>query len=108
MTSDDTALAPVVEALREVVVWLRFSGQDQLRQTLQSLLSTENDRTIYELTDGTRIQTEVAQEASVTSAAVSLKWKEWRRRGLLLETADRKKPRHLASIQFLGGLPEDG
>jgi biotin operon repressor len=92
--------------LRELVAWTKFQARGSLVRALSDLLSTENDRRIYELTDGSRNGTEVAGEVGVSKAAVSQKWKAWRKAGVLIESPEARGPQHLASIESLGGLPD--
>lgn len=92
--------------LRELVAWTKFRARDSLIRALSYLLSTENDRRIYELTDGSLKGVEVAREVGVSKSAVSQKWTVWRQAGLLIDDQGARGPRHLASIESLGGLPE--
>jgi hypothetical protein len=100
--SDDDA---VIQLLRELTAWARFQNRDALRRALTDMLSTENDLTIYELTDGTRSGAEIARLVGVTPSAVSHKWKAWRQAALITDDGD-EGPRHLASVESLGGLVE--
>lgn len=93
-------------AVAEILSWLRIQGRPQLQNLLQEVLSTANDRSVYGLTDGTRNGKQVAEQARVAKSTVSEKWKHWREVGILIETGDERKPRHIVSIEALGGLPE--
>ena len=99
--STDTAVA-----ISEILAWLKVQNRDVLRSILAQTLSTPSDRKVYELSDGSRIAKQVAEASGVSEATVSRKWKAWRNAGLLIDTADRWKPRHLQSIESLGGLPD--
>lgn len=104
MAAGDSAESQTLRVLEELVAWTRFQNREALRQTLKEVLSTDNDRLIYELTDGSRTGAEVARAADVSKSAVSQKWKAWRNAGIIGDLGE-NGPRHLASIESLGGLP---
>ena len=93
-------------AINEILAWLKVQHREVLRSILVQTLSTSSDRKVYELSDGSRIAKEVAEAASVSEATVSRRWQTWREAGILVDTSDRWKPRHLQSIESLGGLPD--
>ena len=96
----------LVGLMTEMVAWLRFENRSALRSALGEILSTDNDRAIYELTDGARTQTAIAGEVGVSPRAVGYKWEAWSNAGVVFRPAGAKHLRHLASIESLGGLPE--
>ena len=108
MSDQEAAEQPievVVELLRDLVAWQRFTTRDQLRRKLAETLTTENDKAVYELTNGEFNQTDIARQVGIARPSVGRKWADWRTRGLLGETQDPKKPRHLLSLEAIGGLP---
>ena len=93
----------VVEALRELVHWQRFQNRQLLRSALEEILATRTDRQIYDLTDGTRSQPDIADRAKVSQPTVSNKWKTWRTLGIVYELADEPgRCKHLASLEAVG------
>jgi biotin operon repressor len=92
----------VTDLLLELVAWTKLQARDALVSGLTEALSTDNDRRVYELTDGSRTGADVAREVGVSRQAVSQKWKTWRQMGLILDSPDDAGPRHLASLESLG------
>ena len=93
----------VVEALRELVHWQRFQNRQLLRSALEEILASRTDRQIYDLTDGTRSQPDIADRAKVSQPTVSNKWKTWRTLGIVYELADEPgRCKHLASLEAVG------
>jgi hypothetical protein len=95
-------LDDVAEFLLELVAWTKLQARDVLLRSLDAALSSENDRRVYELTDGSRTGADVAREVGLSRQAVSQKWKAWRQMGLLFDRPDDAGPRHLASLESLG------
>lgn len=95
----------VVGLLREVAAWQRFAGETRLRDVLKEMLRTDNDLAVYALTDGGHSQRAIADEVGITLRAVNMKWAAWRDRGILIEGRGSEHPKHLASVDELGGLP---
>jgi len=93
----------VAELLREILYWQRFQNRQTLRAALEEILSNETDRKIYELTDGTKSQPEIAAQTKMSQPTISNKWKAWRRLGIVYELTDEPgRCRHLASLESLG------
>jgi len=93
----------VIESLREIIYWLRFQNRQALRAAIEEILVTDTDRKIYALTDGKKSQPEIARLAGVSQPTISLKWKAWRKLGIIYEILDEPgRCRHLASPEFLG------
>jgi hypothetical protein len=68
--------------LEELVAWTRFAHREALVRALDHVLADERHLRAYELTDGTRTQSEVATEAGLSQPSVSGLWQKWRRLGL--------------------------
>ena len=71
------------DILEELLAWTKFAHNRALTDALQKTLSEESLFTVYELSDGTKTQAEVAKEAGVTQPTVSRMYSKWRRLGLL-------------------------
>jgi len=97
-TSDE-----VLALLRELVYWTRFQNRGALKAALDELLPSKTDRQIYELSDGSNSQPEIAKQVGVSQPTISNKWKFWRTLGIVYEVADEPgRCRHLASMRSLG------
>lgn len=75
--------------LEELLAWTRFAYRQQLVDALEAALRNPKHFQAYELTDGTRTQGQVAQDAGVTQQTVSNLWTKWRRMGLVTERGGR-------------------
>lgn len=82
MTSDTERLAALLE---ELIAWTRFANRDALVRTLDEVLADDRHLRAFELTDGTRTQSEVAGAAGLSQSSVSGLWQRWRRLGLARE-----------------------
>ncbi len=92
-----------VTLLRELVHWQRFQNRASLRSALEEILTTVTDRKIYEMTDGTKSQPQIASQCGVSQPTVSNKWKQWRTLGIVYEMPDEPgRCRHLASLESVG------
>ena len=89
--------------LRELVNWQRFQNRAALRSALEEILTTPTDRKIYELSDGTRSQPQIANQCGVSQPTVSNKWKQWRALGIVCEMPNEPgRCRHLATLESVG------
>lgn len=89
--------------LREVVMWLRFQNREPLRAALTKALTGDSDYAIYELTDGTKSQGEIARALKVAQSGVSNKWRAWRAAGIVYEVpGESGRCCHLSSLASLG------
>lgn len=78
-----TQLTPEVEVLKEILKWVRFTGMKEVKSALESALDTDQKRTAYHVSDGTRGTREVATKAGYGSkSTIEVLWKKWRRLGL--------------------------
>jgi hypothetical protein len=69
--------------LKEILKWIRFSGMKEAKNTLGSVLDTEQKRLVYHASDGTRGTVEIAKLAGIGSTqTVFGLWQAWLRLGL--------------------------
>ncbi len=93
----------LVGLLEQILLWLQFQNRQHLKTLLSEVLITEADRRIYELSDGSKSQQEIADGASVSQPNISAKWKAWRPLGIVHDLPDQPgRCRHLASLASLG------
>ena len=94
------------ELLEEILAWTRFSNRSDFIKALKDILADPKHLLAFELTDGSRTQTEVAKESGLSQPRVSTLWAKWRRLGLLMERSGRTV--HLARPSDLGIEPRPG
>lgn len=90
----------VAELLAELVAWTRFGARTALLDVWDSVLNDDKHLVAYELTDGTRSQTEVAAAAGLSQPTVSALWQRWRKVGIVRMTGNRAA--HLAKPSDMG------
>jgi len=94
------------QLLHEILLWLRFQNRQTLKSLLSEVLANETDRIIYDLTDGTKSQPEIARLAGVSQPTISTKWKAWRTLGIVYEIPHEPgRCRHLADLRSVGIEP---
>jgi CRP-like cAMP-binding protein len=91
----------LVSLLEELVAWTRFSARGDLKLMLEDVLADSKHLKAYELTDGTRTQTEIGKIVGLSQQAISSLWKRWRRLGVVRD-GDKGKYVHLVSPADLG------
>lgn len=93
----------VLSELREQTRWLRFLGLQQVRPVLMGMLTTESQRRVYELSDGSRSVREIAQRSGVSPATVSRLWNALASAGLMVESSSYPgRWQQLVSLERLG------
>lgn len=95
--SNETSMASL---LQELVTWTKFTARQSLEQTLRSVLKDPRHQAAYELSDGTRTQSEIGSAVGLDQSTISQLCARWRRLGLLRE--GEKRPRNLMSLSDLG------
>lgn len=93
--------AQIVQLLAELVGWVKFANRTALRETLVDTLKSDNDRAVYELTDGSRTPVEFAREVGISRQAVGQKWAAWRDAGIVFIPAGSTNNQHLATLKSL-------
>ena len=89
--------------LAEICMWLRFQNREALRGLLQEVLRSDRDKLIFELTDGIRSATEIAQAAKVSQPRISQIWNSWKPLGLVVEVPTTKgRWKHICSLAEIG------
>ncbi len=89
--------------LAEICMWMRFQNRETLGKLLQEVLRSDRDRLIFELTDGVRSSTEIAQVVKVSQPRISQLWNSWKPLGIVVEVpSTRGRCRHICSLTELG------
>lgn len=80
---NDTVDYQIVDLLKEILKWIRFSNIREVRTVLMSILDTEQKRLIYKLSDGKRGSIEIGKTAKVGASTVRRYWQSWARLGIM-------------------------
>lgn len=92
----------VVELLSEILRWTKI-GALNLKESLAQELLSEQQRLVYELTDGNRSTNEIATLSAVSQRTVMRWWQRWRELGFV-DSSPRYQGRvqRLCSLRMLG------
>lgn len=77
--NDDTEIK---ELLAQMVMWTQFANRRAILETWDSVLSDDLHLLAYELSDGSRTQTQVANESGLSQPTLSGLWTKWKRLGI--------------------------
>jgi len=76
-------LQEIVDSLRELVTWTRVLGYPTVKQTLETVLDSDEKRLVYHLTDGQRGVKEIQRLTGVNVRYISEWGQEWERIGIV-------------------------
>lgn len=97
LTTDATAL------LREILRWSRFENFPKLRRILLDTLKTDQEKSVYELTDGERSRYDIAKETGIPDSTVRSWWDRWYNLGILEPSGKRKgRPQKIVALEDMG------
>jgi len=103
--------AQIIELLREILKWVKFSGIDEVRTVLMRTLDTEQKRLVYHLSNGENGSIEIGQVAQVSNRTVTRYWVSWARLGLMEPIRVRGGLRYKKSFEledFGFTIPQEG
>ena len=75
----------VVGLLRELLRWTRGMARAAVREELARGLPTEDERRVYELTDGAHSTRQIAKDSDVSQTTVSQWHRKWDEQGIVTE-----------------------
>lgn len=104
-TTDTETLSRLLAVVEEQLRWQRASVLPQVRDTIESTLTTAQLRQAYELCDGSRVSSDIAKEIGTSKQNFSSWTRRWRDLGIAFENQSRKI-QHLTSLKALG-IPLD-
>jgi|WetSurMetagenome_2_1015567.scaffolds.fasta_scaffold34024_4 hypothetical protein len=72
-----------ISLLREILKWIKFSSMPQAKAFLASILDTEQKKTVYQLSDGSKGIVEIGKLTGIKSTStISNYWKAWEKQNL--------------------------
>ncbi len=96
-------LAEILSVQREILIWGRFEGMQRLKPVLESLLKTDQEKRVYELSIGEYTSPQIGKAVGVTDQTVRNYWKKWARAGVVRPSEKAGKGfTHLCSLEDLG------
>lgn len=94
-------LEELIRIQQEMLRWIRFSSVPQLKRTLETVLTSNLDKHIYELTDGDTTTRSIAAALSIGKTTVARKWTAWGQLGIA-ERLESGQYRRLCSLAEVG------
>jgi hypothetical protein len=72
-----------LSVLKEILRWVKFSGMKEVKTILTSALDTDQKRTVYQMSDGSKGIADIGKAVGIKSTATVFKfWKQWTKLGL--------------------------
>jgi len=92
-----------VQILREILRWSRFENFPKLRKILLDTFETDEEKLVYELTDGERSRYDIAKETGIPDSTVRSWWERWYNLGILEPSGKRKgRPQKIMALEDMG------
>ncbi len=91
----------IIQLLRELVKWQRFSAITPLKEIIVGTLDKKEKVLVYEMTDGKNKREDIIKETGCSAGAISSWWIDWYARGLL-EKIDGGRYRKIISLGKIG------
>lgn len=92
-----------VQILREILRWSRFENFPKLRKILLDTLKTDQEKLVYELTDGEKSRYDIAEETGISDSTVRSWWERWYNLGILEPSGKRKgRPQKIVALEDMG------
>ena len=100
----EALLERIAGAVEEQVRWTRFLGIIQLKSVLEQALKSDDDKTVYELSDGERSIRDIEKMASASRSRIASLWAKWHRMHIM-ERSNKyggKRMKHLCCLAEVG------
>lgn len=73
----------IIKLLEEILKWTRFEGLQRLKEVLTATLASDEDKRVYQFSDG-RSSREVASASGLTFSQVVSRWRIWNTSGIVV------------------------
>jgi hypothetical protein len=102
--SNETALSNKIE---ELIFWIKFSQWNVFVNTMKTVLRDDNDKLVYELSNGERSTRDIAQLISksgrkITHVTVSNMWQRWLLVPVVMPSSKKGRFKKVASLKLIG------
>ena len=75
------------ELLKEILKWIRFAGMKGVKDQLEATLETDQKKTVYQLSDGSKTIADINEITGVSTGSISGYWQKWVKLGLGVKIA---------------------
>lgn len=108
----DEMLERIAKIAEEQLKWTKISGMTQLKSIFEQNLRTDDDKLVYELSDGERSIRDIEKITSVGRTKIAALWKKWYKMGIMersekYEGKRMKKSFSLSEVGIDVELPTD-
>lgn len=109
---NDEMLERIAKIAEEQLKWTKLSGMTQLKSIFEQNLRTDDDKRVYELSDGERSIRDIEKITNVGRTKIAALWKKWYKMGIMersekYEGRRMKKSFSLSDVGIDVELPTD-
>jgi len=90
----EITLKDIHNDLSELLKWIKFSGIQEIKPKLESILNTDNKKTVYQLSDG-KSKPEIAKLSNVNADTIKGYWRNWKKLGITKSQSFSGGPRQI-------------
>jgi len=90
----EITLKDIHNDLTELLKWIKFSGIQEIKPILESVLNTDDKKIVYQLSDG-KSKPEIAKMSQVSADTVKSYWRNWRKVGITKSQSFSGGPRQI-------------
>ncbi len=111
MTTTEEKLDKIGKLMEEQLRWDRLAGMNQLKTIFETNLLSEDEKRVYELSDGEKSVRDLEKIVSIGRTKIISQWKKWYMLGIMekskkYEGGRMKRTFSLADIGIAVSLPE--
>jgi response regulator of citrate/malate metabolism len=81
---NEEQLTKIIQLLEETLKWTKFEGIQKVKSTLETLLTNDVEKVIYQNSDG-RTSREIAVSVGSSHSTITRYWKRWATYGIVEE-----------------------
>jgi hypothetical protein len=70
------------ELLKEILKWIKFAGMKGVKDQVEATLETDQKKTVYQLSDGSKTIADINKITGVSAGSISGYWQKWSRLAL--------------------------
>lgn len=79
-------LDEILVVLKELLKWNKFQGVQTLKEIIRQLLETDEEKMIYEQSNGHKSARDVAKLVGISKTTVTNYWKKWSKVGIVIDS----------------------
>lgn len=100
---NEETLGEILVVLKDLLKWSKFQGLPQFKKLVSDTLKTDEEKVLYELSDGIHSTRDIEKIAKISKSTVGYQWKKWQKIGIVSESTEFEgRMKHLASLEEVG------